>query len=187
MSTAPVPTQGKKSNALWWVLGFAGIAVAVLLAAGLFVVGYFVQGVRVNRAGREVEVRTPVGPFTVSHDQTGNVGLPVYPGATLLKPGDNVQLGLLEDLRVGVATAQYRSPDPQDKVDTWYRGHLGPDFERQGQSGEPIHVHGKAVDVKKDDIVFVSDKENFVRVVVITKKDPGAQITLVRVGAQEAQ
>lgn len=187
MSISPVPTPPQKSNLLLWLLGLAGAAIVVVIVGGLVVTGYIVRGVRVDRSGSGVQVRTPVGPITVSKGQTRDAGLPVYPGATPVEPGKNVDISLFEEAQVGVAAAKYHSPDPPEKVDTWYREHLGPEFEREGPGGKPAKIHGKDVDIKRDDIAFVSDKGDFVRVVVISRRDPGVQITLLRVGAQEPQ
>ena len=187
MSTTPIPTPEKQSNLLWWVLGLLGAAVVVLGLAGLLAARFLLQDVQVHRSGEQVEIRTPVGDLKVSKDATPGSGLPVYPGATLFEPAATVELVPHQDEAVEITAARYRTSDSLDRVDAWYREQLGPEFQREGAG---VMVRKKdlfGVEVKSDDIAFVSETNDLLRIVVLQKKMAAVEIALVRIGKQEAQ
>lgn len=185
MSTAPMPPAPPKSgNWLWWILGFAGAALILCIVGGLVIAGLVVKNVRVGHKEQQVEVSTPVGDFSVTSTPAEDVGLPVYPGATPVESGKNVELGLPEEQGVGIAAAKYRSSDPLGKVDAWYRAHLGPEFRREtGDRHGNIRVHG----IMTEGVAYVAEKGDGVRVVAMSKKLGGIEIALLRIGQRVAQ
>jgi len=102
-------------------------AAALLLAAGCHV------QVNKNSDGtdKNVKIDTPLGGLHVRSGDTNaaDVGLPVYPGATIApdKDGDksaDVHMGFGQwQLRVKVVN--YQTPDPQDRVLDFYQKALG--------------------------------------------------------------
>ena len=44
MSTAPASTPPKSGTWLWWILGFAGVAIVLLIVGGLLIAGFFLKG-----------------------------------------------------------------------------------------------------------------------------------------------
>jgi hypothetical protein len=104
----------------------AGAATCFLLAAGI-------AGCRVsvdkgpNGEDKRVQVDTPFGGIHVNTDETSaaDLGLPVYPGADIVKDKDNdksadIHMGFGEwELRVKVVN--YSTPDSQDKVVAFYK------------------------------------------------------------------
>jgi hypothetical protein len=108
----------------------AGLAAGLALVAGI-------SGCRVhvdkdaNGQEKTVQIDTPFGGVHVNTDGTtaGDLGLPVYPGAEVVKDKDNnksadVHMGFGEwQLRVRAVT--YASDDPEDKVSAFYKKALG--------------------------------------------------------------
>src|SRR5208282_5488695 len=108
------------------VLNAAGLVACLALAAG-------VAGCRVhvdksaNGEDKNVQVDTPFGGIHVNTNQTtaADLGLPVYPGADIVKDKDNdksadIHMGFGEwELRVKVVN--YSTADSQDKVTAFYR------------------------------------------------------------------
>ncbi len=107
----------------------AGAAACLLLAAGI-------AGCRVsvdkgpNGEDKRVQVDTPFGGIHVNTDETSaaDLGLPVYPGADIVKDKDNdksadIHMGFGEwELRVKVVN--YSTSDSQDKVVSFYKNAL---------------------------------------------------------------
>jgi hypothetical protein len=107
-----------------------------ILAAGLATLTWL-AGCRVHvdkdADGQEktVQVDTPFGGVHVNTDQTtaADLGLPVYPGAEVVKDDDNhksadVHLGFGE-WQLRVRAVSYSTSDPQDKVTEFYKKALG--------------------------------------------------------------
>ena len=187
MSTAPVPTRPKNSNVLAWVLGLLGAAAVIFVLGALVVAHYIVKDVRISRDATQVEIRTPAGELSVRKGAVKETGLPVYPGATPLESGAKLDITTPDEEKVGVTVAKYRTSDPLDKVDAWYREHLGREFEREGPGIKVRTVHAQGVSVKSEDVSFVSDKDDLVRVVALRKTLKGLEIALARIGKTEAQ
>jgi hypothetical protein len=84
-----------------------------------------------NGEDKNVQVDTPFGGVHVNTDQTtaADLGLPVYPGAELVKGDDkhksaDVHLGFGEwELRVKAVS--YATPDNEEKVTAFYKKALG--------------------------------------------------------------
>lgn len=108
----------------------ATLAVSLALAAGM-------AGCRIhtekgpNGEDKKVQIDTPFGGIHVNTDQTtaADLGLPVYPGATLARDNDNhksadVRLGFGQwELRVKAVS--YQTPDSDEKVTAFYKKALG--------------------------------------------------------------
>ena len=104
--------------------------VGLALAAGI-------AGCRVHvdkdASGQEknVQIDTPFGGMHINTDQTtaADLGLPVYPGAELVKGDDqhksaDVHMGFGE-WQLRVRAVSYSTTDPQDKVTAFYKKALG--------------------------------------------------------------
>ncbi len=188
MSTNPVPAPQKKSNVLWWVLGIFCAGVVVLGLSALVLASYFLKDARIRGGDARVEISTPAGRLTVAKNAGQETGLPIYPGASAIESkGANIEFSTPEDERVGVAAAHYHTSDPFEKVDAWYRKHLGPEFTREEGDEHTHKVFARGVTLSSRDIAFISDQDDLVRVVAIKRKWDGTEIALARIGKQETQ
>jgi hypothetical protein len=190
MSTTPIPAAPqpprKSNNAVWWILGILGGGFAILILLGLIVVGMFIRHVRVNEAGKKVEIETPVGSLKVKSGDERSTGLPIYPGATPEKIDNaNIQISLPQGQSVGVAAEKYLTPAGLEKVTAWYAKRLGSSFRRE-EHGYIAHssVHTEVDDA---DVAFVSETSEGARVVALKQEDAGVEISLVRAGKREIQ
>jgi hypothetical protein len=191
MATGPTanPTPASpppRNNAVWWILGILGGGLVVLLCFGVMFGTYVARRIHVSEAGKKVEISTPVGSLQVNPGPSRETGLPVYPGATAdSSEGANVEFAPAVGERVGVAAAKYFSSDSLEKVSDWYAERLGSEFTRE-KPGRRIHrIQG--VNAGNADVAFISDNGEQMRIVALKRKDDGVEVSLARVGKQEAQ
>ena len=167
--------RNSKRNAMLNIGGLAGGTIAcVLLAAGI-------AGCRVNvdkgpnGEDKKVQIDTPFGGIHVNTNQTSaaDLGLPVYPGADIVKDKDNdksadIHMGFGEwELRVKVVN--YSASDGQDKVVAFYKKALT-------RYGDVIACQGNTPvgtpTVTSEGLTCADDKNN-TTTVQIDRKDYG--------------
>jgi len=134
------------------LLGLAVIVVvsALVLWTGLRFLSHSVQiNQRESGAGKkEVSIKTPFGGIEVNKNNNVSesaLGLPIYPGAKLIKDGDansaSVNIGLPGEQSVRVVAGKFETPDPIDKVEAFYRGRLGSEvtkFSAEGSASQTV-------------------------------------------------
>ena len=177
----------RRSNAIWWILGIAAAGIIFMVFCGLMVAGLFIRHLNIKNSGDKVAIETPVGSISVNGGTPHATGLEIYPGAVPSSDNKSTSVNLnANDTGVGIATEQYQTKDPIDFVQAWYKKHLGPDFHLETGENSSTHLNG-AVKLNDDDVSFVDDHHNGVRVVALKKISSGTEITLVRVGKKETQ
>lgn len=185
MSSAPAPQQ-KNNQVIWWIVGIIGGGIALLVVLGLVVAGVVMRHVNLREKGDKVEIETPVGSIRVNSDNAHPTGLPIYPGATRIKSdAANVELTAKNGQALGVGVENYTTSDNLEKVSAWYLQKLGPAYHREKPGHGTHYVHG--TDDEKADVVYVNDSGDGARVVALTAKSPGVEISLVRAGKKEVQ
>ena len=196
MSTPPItgqpepgkPAPVKNSSNIWlWIIGLVVASTLILGLGALFVTRFLAQRIAISRAGEAVEINTPVGSVKATKDETADPGLPIYPGAKLAQAGGSVELSSPDEEAVNLTSVHYRTIDPIEKVDAWYREQLSPDFKREGPGVMNKKKNINGIIVKSNDIAFISEKDDLVRVVALQKVLNGVEIALLRVGKPEAQ
>src|SRR5580704_7525291 len=182
------PTQPqRRNNAIWWILGIVAAGIIVMFLFGVTLAGLFIHHLKVHNSGDKVDIQTPVGALSVDKAGHHATGLEIYPGASASSDNKAASVNLsANDTAVGIATEQYETKDPIDFVQAWYKRHLGPDFHLETGKDSSMHSNG-AVKLNDDDVSFVDDRHNGVRVVALKKSSSGTEITLVRVGKKETQ
>jgi len=177
----------RRSNALWWILGIVAAGIIFMVFCGLMVAGLFIRHLKIRGSGDKVAIETPVGSISVNGGTPHATGLEIYPGAVPSSDNKSASVNLsANDTGVGIATEQYETKDPIDFVQAWYKKHLGQDFHLETGKDSSMHSNG-AVKLNDDDVAFVDDRHNGVRVVALKNISSGTQITLVRVGKKETQ
>jgi hypothetical protein len=182
------PTEAqRRNNAIWWILGIVAAGIIFMVFCGLMIAGLFIRHLKVKSSGDKVAIETPVGSISVNGGTPHASGLEIYPGAIPSSDNKSTSINLnANDTGLGIATEQYQTKDPIDFVQAWYKKHLGPDFHLETGENSSTHLNG-AVKLNDDDVSFVDDHHNGVRVVALKKISSGTKITLVRVGKKETQ
>ncbi len=154
---------------------------------GVTLAGLFIHHLKVRNSGDKVDIQTALGSLSVNKGGPHATGLEVYPGASPSSDNKNASVNLsANDTGVGIATEQYQTNDPLDFVQAWYKKRLGPDFHLETNHDHVDHPNDLVV-INDNDVAFVDDHHNGVRVVALKKTSEGTQITLVRIGKKETQ
>lgn len=198
MSAAPVPppgqlpppTQHQPNNAVWWILGIIGGCILLFIVAGLTLAGLFLRRVNVRNSGNSVDIQTPVGEFAVNKGEHAT-GLPVYPGATKSTDDDSggsASFSFGDQGGLAIAAEAYVSSDPEGKIKDWYHDRLGSNFRLEtGRDQDAEFRHAKITVSSDQDLSFVDDRGDAVRLVALKRTAGGVKITLLRLGKQETQ
>ncbi len=190
MSSQPVPLdEKKKPTLLWWILGLLGVGVFLLGSGGLFLAWYLSRHMEVATDGTRahVEIQTPFGGLKVNKDDKADPGLPVYPGATISEGAASVELSAPDGQTLHVTAAKYNSDGPIEKIDQWYRQKLSPDFQREGPGAVMLKKHVFGVEVRSNDLAYISEKKDMLQVVAIEPRFHGVRIALARISKPETQ
>lgn len=163
---------------LWMMIGLFG-GVAILLGSGLFLASRVVRSMSLSAASAKDTVRTPGGSFRVEKQTEVGPGLPVYPRSSLVVPEEDATTAI-KQAQNGIETSTYHTTDTRDFVDSWYTKHLSPEFTRKDageKSGPAILSDARVSD---NDIAFVAEREQMVRIVALSLDSGGTKISLIR-------
>ena len=181
------PQPPRRNNAVWWILGIVAAGIIVMFLFGVTLAGLFIHQLKVRNSGDKVDIQTAVGSLSLGKAGHHATGLEIYPGSAPSSDNKGASVNLsANDTAVGIATEQYETKDPIDFVQAWYKKRLGPEFRLETNRDNVDHSNGHAA-IHDNDVAFVDDHHNGVRLVALKKNSGGTQITLVRVGTKETQ
>jgi hypothetical protein len=171
--------SSSSKSLMWMMIGlFTGLA--ILLAGGLFVASRVVGSMGLSAASAKDTVRTPGGSFRLEKETEVGPGLPVYPRSSLIVPDDAAAAAAVKQAQSGIETATYHTNDTRDFVDQWYSKHLSPEFTRRDAAEKPVPAIFSEARVSDNDIAFVAEREQLVRIVALSADSGGTRISLIR-------
>jgi hypothetical protein len=145
---------------------------AVMIAATVLMSGCRIESDKKN-GNDNVRIATPFGGLTVKTNDDAVVeglGLPVYPGAELVKKDKNNGAADVNmsfgSFQLRVKAASYRTQDSPEQVTTFYRKALGRygdviECQRDKAVGTPTHTEeGLTCDNDRENHVYVNDDES---------------------------
>jgi hypothetical protein len=142
MGTNSPPPSYLPASAEEGIAMFDKMIPLTLLATALTAIGCSVQQ-HGSHDNKDVKIETPVGDVKVKINNAvvvSDIGLPVYPGSTIVRKDNDVGAVDLDlsfrDFHIRAKDANYRTPDSPDKVKAYYRKELA-------QYGEVIECRGK--------------------------------------------
>ena len=175
-------TSGNSSSSkslMWMMIGlFTGLA--ILLAGGLFLASRVVRSMGLSAASAKDTVRTPGGSFRLQKETEVGPGLPVYPRSSLIVPDEAAAVAAVKQAQSGIETSTYHTTDTRDFVDVWYSKHLSPEFTRRDAGDRPVPAIFSDTRVSDNDIAFVAEREQMVRIVALSLDSGGTKISLIR-------
>jgi hypothetical protein len=180
MAEGSASGNSSSSKSLMWMMIGLFVGLAVLLAAGLFLASRVVRSLGLTAASAKDTVRTPGGSFRLEKETEVGPGLPVYPRASLVVPGDDEATAAIKQAQNGIQTSTYHTTDVRDFVDEWYGKHLSPEFTRRDAGAKPVPAIFNDTSVSDSDITFVAERDQMVRVVALSLDSGGTKISLIR-------
>src|SRR5579863_10199678 len=180
MAEGSVSGNSSSSKSLMWMMIGLFTGLAVLLAGGLFLASRVVRSMGLSAASAKNTVRTPGGTFRLEKETEVGPGLPVYPRASLVVPDDDAAAAAIKQAQTGIETSIYHTTDLREFVDSWYTGHLSPEFTRHNAGDEAVPAMASDVRVSPEDILFVAERDQMVRIVSLTQDSGGTKISLTR-------
>jgi hypothetical protein len=180
MAEGSVSGNSSSSKSLMWMMIglFAGLA--VLLASGLFVASKVVRSMGLAAATAKETLRTPGGSFRLEKETEVGPGLPVYPRSSLVVPDDAEAATAIKQAQNGIQTSVYHTTDVRSFVDEWYSKHLSPEFTRRDAGEKPVPEFFSDTRVSENDIAFVAERDQMVRIVALSVDSGGTKISLIR-------
>jgi hypothetical protein len=152
----------------------------VMLGVGLLMASRVIGALGLRAGSDKTTVRTPLGEFRVEKAKEVGPGLPVYPASTLVLPGAAAAHPPSNDDQPQVIASTYHTNSSREYVATWYVEHLSPEFVRQDAGSKKLPEAFRDSHISDDDIAFVGERGEQVRVVALTVDDMGTKITLLR-------
>lgn len=180
MAEGSTSGNSSSSKSLMWMMVALFAGLGALLAGGLFIASRVVRSMGLASASAKDTVRTPEGSFRVEKDTLAGPGLPVYPRASLIVPGESSATADMKEAQSGIETSTYHTTDSREFVDDWYSKHLSPDFTRHDAGQKPLPDIFREARVSEDDVAFVAERNQKVRVVALSLDSGGTKISLIR-------
>jgi hypothetical protein len=164
---------------MWMMVAlFAGLG--LLLAGGLFIASRAMRSMGLAAANAKDTIRTPGGSYRLEKETEIGPGLPVYPRASLIVPSDNAATAALKEAQRGIETSTYHTSDTREFVDDWYSKHLSGEFTRHDAGENPRPAILADAQVSENDVAFVAERNQKVRIVALSLESMGTKITLIR-------
>ena len=168
------------SKSLLFMMTAMTCGFCILFSGGLLMASRVIHALGLRESSDKTTIRTPMGDFRVEKAREVGPGLPVYPQATLVLPGpEAAHLPEASDLPQ-VVSSIYHTSSSREYVVNWYFEHLSPEFVRQDSGPKNLPEAFRDSHISDDDIAFVGERGNQVRVVALTLDSEGTRIRLLR-------
>jgi len=171
---------GSSSRSLLFMMIALTCGFCVLLSGGLLMASRVINALGLRAGSDKTTVRTPLGEFRLEKAKEVGPGLPVYPAATLVLAGSAAAHLPLTDDQPQVLSSTYHTNTSREYVATWYLEHLSPEFARQDSGPKKLPEALRNAHISDDDIAFVGERGDQIRVVELALDEIGTKITLLR-------
>lgn len=171
---------GSSSRSLLFMMIALTCGFCVLLSGGLLMASRVINALGLRAGSDKTTVRTPLGEFRLEKAKEVGPGLPVYPAATLVLAGSAAAHLPLSDDQPQVLSSTYHTNTSREYVATWYLEHLSPEFARQDSGPKKLPEALRNAHISDDDIAFVGERGDQIRVVELALDEIGTKITLLR-------
>jgi hypothetical protein len=187
MANSSSSGESSSSKSLLFMMAAMFCGFAILLGGGLLMASRVIHSLQLRAEGDKTTVRTPLGDFRVEKAREVGPGLPVYPQSSLVVPGGQTLHAPLADNQPQVVSSTYHTNSSREFVVNWYLEHLSPEFVRQDAGPKNLPEVFHESHISDEDITFVGERGEQVRVVSLATEDLGTKIVLLRCAKPSSQ
>lgn len=180
MAETSIPQDSSSSKSLLWMMIALFCGLGILLGGGIFTASRVLRSMQFRAMGEKLTVHTPAADLRVEKTNEVGPGLPIYPHASLVLPGENVGTATPGGNQAEVQAVTYHTNDIRDIVESWYLGHLGAEFVRHDAGDKVFPEAFREARISDDYITFVGERSEQVRIAAMAPDSTGTKITLVR-------
>ncbi len=172
--------ESSSSKSLLFMMVAMTCGVCILLGGGFMMTSRLINSLALRNSSDKTTVRTPLGDYRVEKAKEVGPTLPVYPASTLVLPGNDAARLPSSDSQAQVVTSTYHSNSSREYIATWYAEHLTPEFVRQDSGPKNLPEAFRDSHISDDDIIFLGERGDQIRVVVLASDSTGTRIALLR-------
>ena len=180
MAQTTATGESSSSKSLLWMMIAFFVGLGILLGGGIFLASHISKMAGIAASMNKDTRRTPGGSFRLEKESAVGPGLPLYPHASLIVPGESGAGEAAQNAKNGIEEVKYHSTDTRESVDGWYAKHLGGEFVRHDAREKPLPDVFQNVRVSDSDIAFVAERGQQVRIVALSLDAGGTKISLIR-------
>jgi hypothetical protein len=152
----------------------------ILLGGGLLMASRVINALGLRASSDKGTVHSPLGDYRLEKASAVGPGLPVYPQSTLVLPGAEAAHVPAANDQPQVVSSTYHSNASREFVVNWYLEHLSPEFARQDSGTKNLPAAFQYSRISDDDVTFLGERGDQVRLVALAQEDTGTKITLLR-------
>jgi hypothetical protein len=178
--------ESSSSKSLLFMMAAMTCGVCILLGGGFLMASRVINSLALRNSSDKATVRTPLGDFRFEKAKEMGPSLPVYPAATLVLPGREAARIPSNDNQPQVLASMYHTNSSREFVASWYLEHLSPEFVRQDSGPKNLPEAFRDTHISEDDITFVGERGEQIRLVVLALDSMGTKITLLRTAKEAA-
>jgi hypothetical protein len=157
----------------------------ILLSAGMVMTSRVIRAMQLRSGSDKSTVRTPIGDFRFEKAKDVGPSLPIYPEAALVLPGAGPVQVARDDNSTQVVSSMYHTNASREFVASWYAEHLTGEFTRQDNGPKKLPEVFQKSHIADDDVTFLGERGDQVRLVSLSADDTGTKITLLRSISQQ--
>jgi hypothetical protein len=185
MSDGATGNSYSSKSLLWMTVGLFA-SMGILLGGGFFLAGRVMRTAGLVATNDGKTMHTPLGSLRIEREKERGPILPVYPGGSLIVPGNNEAVKQAVEAKSGITRTIYQANDDPDLVDKWYQDHLTAEFKRRGPGESVLPEVFAQLKIPDTTLAFVAQRKGQASVVTLAPDANGVQISLIHVDPPNA-
>jgi hypothetical protein len=180
MAKNSASSGGSSSKSLLFMMIAMTCGFCILFGGGMLMASRVINALSLRAGSDKGTVRSPIGDYRLEKASAVGPGLPVYPQSTLVLPGAEAARIAAAANQPQVVSSTYHANASREFVVNWYLEHLSSEFARQESGTKNLPAAFQNSRISEDDVTFLGERGDQVRLVALAQDDTGTKITLFR-------